>query len=333
MQKEIKASIIIPTYNRQEELKELLISLEGQTYPREEFEIIIIDDGSTDGTKDAVARYIADHKDCAILYHRQENAGPAAARNKGIQMSRGKLLLFTDTDCVAPPEWIEKITEPLWNNHDVGITGGPDTVSKDAPFLIRCINYLMTSFFTTGGIRGGKLRLTEFSPRSFNMAVKKEVFDKTGKFLYQKYAEDTLLSEKTKKAGYRSLYCHEAFVYHFRRDRIMSFLKQVHGMAKGTAIASKSEKGVVKFLNFIPPLALMIIPLAIILLSLFFNNFIVLKIYIFIGLIYLALISISCIVEQKSLAMALCIPFLFLVQQIAYAIGFLSGLLKTKVRG
>ena len=163
-------SIIIPVYNRPDELDDLLSSLCKQTYVH--FEVIVVEDGSTIPAKEIVRRYQErlDLHYCVIT-----NSGPGMARNHGARQARGEYLLILDSDVVLPSTWLEHIHDSL-NHYPVDAFGGPDKAHASFSPIQKAINYAMTSFLTTGGIRGGKKKLDKFYPRSFNMGIRRDVY-------------------------------------------------------------------------------------------------------------------------------------------------------------
>ena len=169
-------SIIIPVYNRPDEVNDLLESLSKQTY--KDFEVIIVEDGSTVCCADAVKRYasIVD-----IHYYYKENEGRSIARNYGLERAVGSYFIFFDSDCVIPEGYFEALNAVL-NRHYTDCFGGPDAAHDSFSDVQKAINYSMTSFLTTGGIRGGKVQLEKFTPRTFNMGFSREVYDRVGGF-------------------------------------------------------------------------------------------------------------------------------------------------------
>jgi glycosyltransferase involved in cell wall biosynthesis len=107
MVSEILISVIIPTYNRNESLQETLASLAQQTYPSEHFEVVVVDDGSTDGTGKIAQKHFPFH----LQYIKQENRGSASARNAGADNARGSLLIFIDDDILVEPDYLGELYE------------------------------------------------------------------------------------------------------------------------------------------------------------------------------------------------------------------------------
>ena len=163
-------SIVIPVYNRPQEIDELLESLTKQSF--KDFEVIVVEDGSTLRCEDLIGKY---SDDLNIKYFYKENSGQGFSRNYGFEQAKGDWLIVFDSDCIIPPNYLQIIDDYV-AKHDLDAFGGPDKASPDFTHLQKAISYSMTSFFTTGGIRGNKKHVGQFHPRSFNMGIRKEVF-------------------------------------------------------------------------------------------------------------------------------------------------------------
>jgi len=218
----MRISIIIPVFNRPLEIRGLLESLSVQTDP--DFEVIVVEDGSTDKCADEVDAY---RSTLHCYYIFRENSGPGRARNAGSESANGDYLVFLDSDCILPAHYIKTLKDALSADY-ADAFGGPDRTREDFTPLQRAINYAMTSFFTTGGIRGGSEKLDKFHPRSFNMGYSKEVFKRTGGFSAMRFGEDIDMSIRMIKAGFKTRLIKEAYVYHRRRTTLRRFFKQVY---------------------------------------------------------------------------------------------------------
>jgi glycosyltransferase involved in cell wall biosynthesis len=192
----IKFSIIIPVYNRPDELKELLESLKNQTFKN--FEIIVVEDGSSLKSDTIVEDY---QKDLAIKYFFKSNSGPGQSRNYGSERATGDYHVFFDSDCIIPKQYFEIVNNRL-EKEKVDAYGGPDMAHPDFTPIQKSINYSMTSFFTTGGIRGGMKDEKKFHPRSFNMGFTQEVFEKTKGFSKMRFGEDVDMSLRIIENGF-----------------------------------------------------------------------------------------------------------------------------------
>ena len=218
----VSFSFIIPVYNRPDEVRELFQSLEQQTYT-DPFEVVLVEDGSELSSHEVVEEF----KDqLSILYLLKENSGPGDSRNYGMQRASGNYYIILDSDCMLPKNYLKDVQDAL--DHDyVDCFGGPDTAHESFSPLQHAINYAMTSFLTTGGIRGDKRARKDFQPRSFNMGLSSEAFKSSGGFGNIHPGEDPDLSLRLKKMGFKIRLIPEAFVYHKRRISFKSFFRQV----------------------------------------------------------------------------------------------------------
>ena len=215
-------SVIIPVYNRPDEADELLQSLTRQTF--RDFEVVVVEDGSAIPCREVVEKY-AGRLD--IHYYNKPNSGPGQTRNYGAERSQGEYLIILDSDCILPAGYLEAVEQELQAS-PADAFGGPDRAHESFSDLQKAINYSMTSFFTTGGIRGGKKKMDKFYPRSFNMGVRRDVYQSLGGFLQMRFGEDIDFSIRIFKAGYRCRLFPDAWVYHKRRTDLRKFFKQVH---------------------------------------------------------------------------------------------------------
>ena len=217
----MRFSIIIPVYNRPQEVDELLESLCHQTI--KDFEVVIVEDGSTEKCDTVCEKY----KDrLALSYHFKPNSGPGPSRNYGAERSQGEYLIILDSDVIVPENYLETVQHEL-NREPCDAFGGPDRAHASFTPIQKAINYSMTSFFTTGGIRGGKKKMDKFYPRSFNLGIRKNVYEALGGFAPMRYGEDIDLSTRIFNGGYSCRLFPEAFVYHKRRVKFSSFFRQV----------------------------------------------------------------------------------------------------------
>ena len=220
--RDMRYSVIIPVYNRPDEADELLQSLTRQSF--KDFEVIIVEDGSSVPCKDVAERYqnILD-----IRYYAKPNSGPGQTRNYGAERSQGEYLIILDSDCILPEGYFAAVEEEL-QKAPTDAFGGPDRAHVSFTDIQKAINYSMTSFFTTGGIRGGKKKMDKFYPRSFNMGVRRTVYETLGGFSKMRFGEDIDFSIRIFKGGYTCRLFPDAWVYHKRRTDLKKFFKQVH---------------------------------------------------------------------------------------------------------
>ena len=241
-----KYSVIIPVYNRPQEVRELLESLSVQQH--KEFEAIIVEDGSTIRCED-ICKEFSDR--IPVSYHYKENGGPASARNFGAQWARGEWLLFFDSDCIIPDNYFQSVGEELAGK-ECQLFGGADRSHPSFTTLQKAIDYSMTSIITTGGIRGNRKSADKFYPRTFNMGIKKTVFDQIGGFSNMRFGEDVDFSYKVKEGGYDSRFFPNAWVYHKRRNTFRTFFKQVFNSGIARIHLSKRHPGTLKLVHLLP---------------------------------------------------------------------------------
>ncbi|MCV9387818.1 glycosyltransferase [Reichenbachiella ulvae] len=245
----IKYSVIVPVFNRPQEMEELLDSLEVQKRP--DLEIVIVEDGSTEKSD-----HLVDNYSLNIQYYFKANSGPGDSRNFGMEKAQGDYLLFFDSDCLIPAGYFDQLDQGI-EKHDPDVFGGPDAAHESFSDTQKAINYAMTSFFTTGGIRGGKKQLDTYQPRSFNMGLKKEVYQQVGGFSDIHPGEDPDLSFRIMKAGFKSMLLPEVFVYHKRRIDFSCFVKQVYKFGVVRVILNQWYPDTKKLVYFLPTLFLL----------------------------------------------------------------------------
>ncbi|HNW88999.1 MAG TPA: glycosyltransferase [Bacteroidales bacterium] len=247
----MKYSIIIATYNRLEEVKELLASAEGLDFPREKFEFVFSDDGSTDDTEKFLKGYES-ATGLNIRYLYQQNKGPGEARNHGMSESQGDYFMFVDSDCMFPPEWLRKIDEHLSQN-PLDAWGGPDTCHESFSPLLKAINYSMTSFIGTGGTRGStKSVQKKFYPRSFNMGISKKVYETIGGMGTLRHGQDMEFSSRIYNNGFKVGLISDAFVYHKRRTSLKRFYKQIFNWGVARVNLGRIDKQMFKPVHLLP---------------------------------------------------------------------------------
>ena len=247
-------SIITPTYNRADELVHLYESLKKQTVDLKLFEFIISDDGSTDITQSMVEEWQF-NSPLKIKFISQKNQGPGAARNHGLDIAEGELILFIDSDCEAHPDWIQTIYEEYLND-SFDACGGPDGAKDDFTTLQKAIDFAMTSFITTGGMRGhSEKMMAKFFPRTHNMGIKRSVYEKVGGFGDLRHGQDIELSNRIRKSGARIKFLINAVVYHRRRTSIKQFFKQVFNWGVARINLGKIDPAMLEPIHFLPSLA------------------------------------------------------------------------------
>lgn len=241
-------SVIVPVYNRPNEIEELLSTLIHQTYKH--FEIIIVEDGSTIPSEHVVHRF---QDQLNIRYFNKNKEGPSAARNFGMKQATGDYLVLFDSDLLVPPQYFEETVKGLekdrWDCY-----GGPDRAHESFTDLQKAINYSMTSFLTTGGIRGNKKQVGQFNPRSFNMGFSRQVFEKVGGFIDMHPGEDIDFSLRILKEGFKVGLIPDAFVYHKRRSTFKKFYTQVYRFGLKRIELYKLHPDTLKLTHWFPTL-------------------------------------------------------------------------------
>lgn len=241
-----KYSVVIPVYNRPDEVDELLQSLCGQTY--QNFEVVVVEDGSAIPCKQVVKKYT---EMLDVHYFEKPNSGPGQTRNYAAERSRGEYLLILDSDCILPETYLAAVEAKL-QREPADAFGGPDRAHDSFSDVQKAINYAMTSFFTTGGIRGGKKKMDKFYPRSFNMGVRAEVYKALGGFSAMRFGEDIDFSIRIFKGGYRCRLFPEAWVWHKRRTDLKKFFKQVHNSGIARIDLYKKYPESLKLVHLLP---------------------------------------------------------------------------------
>ena len=244
----MKYSIIVPVFNRPDEVDELLESLTRQTC--RDFEVVIVEDGSEVRCEDVVQRYA---NRLPVHYFEKPNSGPGQSRNYGAERSQGEYLIVLDSDVVLPEGYLAAVDEELTANPCEAF-GGPDRAHESFTPVQKAINYSMTSFFTTGGIRGGKKKLDKFYPRSFNMGIKKTLYEELHGFSNMRFGEDIDFSIRIFKSGARCRLFPEAWVWHKRRTDFRKFFRQVHNSGIARINLYKKYPESLKLVHLLPAL-------------------------------------------------------------------------------
>ncbi len=242
----MKYSIIIPVYNRPDEVDELLQSLCDQS--QKDFEVIIVEDGSKVPCKEVCDKY-AGMVD--LHYYTKENGGPGQARNYGARHAKGDYLIVLDSDVVLPTGYIQAVNEEMAQRQPDAF-GGPDAAHDSFTDTQKAISYSMTSFFTTGGIRGGKKKLDKFYPRSFNMGIRRDVYQELNGFSKMRFGEDIDFSYRIVEAGYGTCLFPTAWVWHKRRTDFRKFFRQVYNSGIARINLSKRHPGTLKIVHLLP---------------------------------------------------------------------------------
>jgi glycosyltransferase involved in cell wall biosynthesis len=315
-------SVIIPVYNRPQEVDELLESLTQQSY--RQFETLIIEDGSEETCKHVVEKY---RNRLDIKYFYKENSGQGFSRNYGFERANGDYFVVFDSDCLIPSHYFESVNDYL-NNHWLDAYGGPDREHESFTPVQKAISYSMTSPFTTGGIRGNKKHAGTFHPRSFNMGISREVYEQTGGYKITRMGEDVEFSIRIIEQGFKTGLIPDAFVYHKRRTNLGQFFKQLHFFGRARINIGRFYPSEIKLLHTFP--ALFFIG-TIFLITLPVWNFSLFKILLIPYLLFFALIFIHSAIKNNSIYIGILSTVAAFIQLTAYGIGFLKELLN-KIR-
>ena len=239
-------SIIIPLYNRPQEIKELLETLTLQTY--KQFEVLVIEDGSFYDAADIVKSF-SDKLD--VKYFVKNNEGQGFTRNFGFERAKGDYFVIFDSDCLIPENYLQIVNDALAKDY-LDAYGGPDAAHPSFTPIQKAISYAMTSPFTTGGIRGNKKKIGQFHPRSFNMGISRQVWEKAGGFIITRSGEDIEYSIRINSMGFKIGLIPEAKVYHKRRTNFLQFYKQLHFFGRARINVYKFFPNELKLVHFFP---------------------------------------------------------------------------------
>ena len=316
----MKYSFIIPVYNRPDEVYELLDSLTRQTFRN--FEVVVVEDGSVVPCKDIVDKY-ADR--LSIHYYNKANSGPGQTRNYGVDRANGEYMLILDSDCILPDRYLEAVEAEL-QRQKADAFGGPDRAHESFTDVQKAINYAMTSFFTTGGIRGGKKKLDKFYPRSFNMGVRKDVYQALGGFSKMRFGEDIDFSIRIFKGGYQCRLFPEAWVWHKRRTDLKKFFKQVHNSGIARINLYKKYPESLKLVHMLPALFTLGV-VFLFLASLFWGGSLSLL------FLFALIVFVDASMQNKSLKIGLLAIAASFIQLTGYGTGFLRAWWKRCVCG
>lgn len=313
-------SFVIPVYNRPDEVDELLESLMLQTYAKE-FEIVVVEDGSTITCKHIVEKYV---EKLNVSYFYKPNSGPGDSRNFGMLKAKGNYFIILDSDCIIPPQYLYEVDAHLNTNY-VDCFGGPDAALDSFSDIQKAINITMTSFLTTGGIRGGSQKISKFQPRSFNMGISKAAFDDSKGFGKIHPGEDPDLTIRLWKLGYKTRLISSAYVYHKRRIDWRKFYNQVNKFGKARPILNARYPEYDKITYWFPSLFLFGGFLSVLLL-IFGINWLI-----FCYVFYFLLLFSESILKERKINIALLTIFAAIIQFYGYGKGFIYATYKIKV--
>lgn len=312
----MRYSVIIPVYNRPKEVDELLESLCAQTFT--DFEVIVVEDGSSETSESICEKY---KSQLDLKYFFKPNSGPGPSRNYGAERSSGEYLIILDSDVIVPKDYLQHIEDAL-KIDPTDAFGGPDRAHESFAPIQKAINYSMTSFFTTGGIRGGKQKMDKFYPRSFNMGIRSSLFQQVGGFAPIRYGEDIDLSTRLFKAGCDCRLLPEAYVYHKRRVKFSSFFHQVKHSGEARVMLKRKYPETFKLVHLLPA-AFVFGHVLLLLLAIFHCWWWILPIP-----AYCLMVFVDSLIKNKNLKVAfLSIPAAY-CQLFGYGCGFIQHLFK-----
>jgi glycosyltransferase involved in cell wall biosynthesis len=303
-------SVIIPVYNRPDELDELLSSLVNQHF--KDFEVLVVDDGSSVPCKQIVEGY---SEKLSIKYFYKPNSGPGQTRNYGAERSDGEYLIILDSDCILPDTYFDSIVSELQSS-PTDAFGGPDRAHASFTNIQKAINYSMTSFWTTGGIRGGKKKMDKFYPRSFNMGVRKDVYEALGGFSKMRFGEDIDFSIRIIKNGYSCRLFPDSWVYHKRRTNWRKFYKQVYNSGIARINLFKKYPESLKLVHLLP---------SVFTLGVFF--LLIISIFFVWSLLPLLLYALLIFIDSTLINKNICIGFDSIIASYIQLIGYGTGFL------
>ena len=306
-------SIIIPVYNRPDEVADLLDSLERQTVRN--FEVVLVEDGSTVPCRSQAEA--AASRGLDVKYFAKDNEGRSIARNHGMERATGSYFVFFDSDCVIPPSYFETLEAEL-SAHPLDCFGGPDAAHESFSKTQKAINFAMTSFLTTGGIRGGKMQLEKFVPRTFNMGFSRAVYERVGGFR-EMFSEDIDMSTRIRRAGFGIGLLRSVPVWHKRRGNLRKFFRQVYVFGMSRITLHLLYPGSLKIVHTFPAL-FVLGSSALLLLGIFASPWWLLPLALWLTAIFFAALA-----QSRSLAVALRAVPASCIQLWGYGLGFLKA--------
>ncbi len=292
----------------------MLESLTKQDF-NNDFEVVIVEDGSTETSEKVIENY---QSQLNINYFFKENSGAGASRNFGMQKASGNYFIILDSDVIVPPQYLTTVKNTLESNYTDAF-GGPDAAHHSFTALQKAINYSMTSFLTTGGIRGKKKGVGKFQLRSFNLGISKKAFEITQGFSKMKTGEDIDLTFRLWENGFETQLITEAFVYHKRRSTIKQFFKQTYAFGTARPILNKKYPESAKLTFWFPSVFILGFDLSILLL--FFRISELLDVYFF----YFIILLLDSLFRTQKIKVAFLSVITSFTQFLGYGLGFLKS--------
>lgn len=322
--KRIEFSVIVPAFNAERTLPLCLEALERQKLDQERFEIIVVDDGSTDSTSQLAQRF-------EIRYVFQENQGPASARNAGVAVASGKIVLFTDADCIPCSDWVEEMVRPFSDSDVVAVKGRYRTRQRE--WMAR---FVQMEFEDRYDILQKHDAIDMID--TYSAAFRKDVFLRTGGFdirFPKANNEDTELSYRLASAGYKMVFNPEATVFHTHPSTLSKYLKikfwrgywrmVVYRKYPHKAFKDAYTPHVLKVQTIFAALSF---PLC--LLSIVHSRAFTVVVCLW-GVVWTSALPFSLKTYRKDKAVGLASPWIILLRSMVLAAGSLLGLLKSLI--
>ena len=313
-------SLIIPVFNRPDEVDELLQSLVMTEY-KHDFEIVIVEDGSSISSEPIVDRY---RDKLNISYYFKPNSGPGDSRNFGMRYAKGDYFVIFDSDCIIPASYLNEVESAL-NSSYTDCFGGPDQALDSFSDIQKAINFVMTSFITTGGIRGGSERVGKFQPRSFNMGLSKKAFEVSQGFGHIHPGEDPDLSIRLWNLGFNTNLFAKAYVYHKRRIDWSKFYMQVNKFGKARPILNSWYPEHIKLTFFFPSLFILGFIFSLLLFLFGYDIFIILY------AVYFLVLFLTAVVQNRSFKIGFLSLIAVGIQFYGYGKGFAFAFVKIQL--
>jgi cellulose synthase/poly-beta-1,6-N-acetylglucosamine synthase-like glycosyltransferase len=305
-------SIIVPTKNNEKNIGRCLNALKFLNYPKEDYEIIVVDGCSSDRTPEIARKYGA-----KIVS--DDGKGRALALNAGVDHAIGDYIAFTDADCVPDQDWIRNSLKYFLSD-DVAGVGGPNVVPTDTNSLTHAIEYVSLQspyakrFESIGNVE---------AIAGCNSIYRANLLRNFMPLPMVGYVEDLLLNYRIRKRGLRIVSAPDAIVWHYRHySSFKSFFIQMISMGKGEIQGVRLEKGLYKPLHKVEGLSLPIF-LSLFIILYFVSKLALTILFILIFGILFALF-IKCLVETKSLMTSIYVPPVALLQGLGYSIGYIT---------
>jgi glycosyltransferase involved in cell wall biosynthesis len=309
-------SIVVPVYNRPDEIEDLLNCLQVQTYRN--FETIIVESGSEIKSDKVVESYQS--KIEHLYYYLKGNDGQGFSRNYGFARAKGDYFIVLDSDILLDPDFVENIHNHL-SAHWLDAYGGPDRLHPNAKPIQKAVDYCLTSFLTTGGIRGGKTQVGKFYPRSFNMGFSRKVYEATGGYKLPFFGEDIELSSRIMSLGFTTGLIPSAHVYHKRKENFAHFFKQMDFFGRARVNTYLLFPDTLKLTHFFPAVFFLFYIFAILVA---FLPFVICKVPLLLLAVYVLAIFVNSFMTHKSIKVAILTVRALFVQMTGYGIGFLK---------